>query len=75
MKGWDSFYFGIVNSSQTEVQHNHLKSLKKWTTGKGCISQIIRQIWLVAYKMWEYRNYVLHSTSGSLHKDERAAID
>ena len=74
-KGWNHFLFGIVNSTWIEAQNTYLKIIKRHTTKKGWISQLIHQVWVVVHKIWEYRNYILHATCRGLHKDKKDAID
>jgi len=48
--------------------------LSSRTTERLWISQLIRQEWLLQFKMWEHRNKVLHIDNAGLHKDEAGAI-
>ena len=67
--GWQSFIEGFWSVKWEEHQQLYLTSIKSQRSSRLWISKAQRRIWLIAWKLWEQRNNVLHS-NGSIHQYE-----
>ena len=75
MKRQDAFSFGIVDNSQVIAQYEYLKPCKKRTSEVGLISQLIRQVWQLQFRMQDHRNKILHVVNKDLYIDKRQVVD
>ena len=73
--GWTSFLEGIWSQQWRVHQHQYLQSIKSQRSSILWISKAQRQIWQIAWEMWNQRNNILHSDRKTIHQYETALLD
>ena len=62
MIGWWNFMLGRITPKFAAVQQQHYMSMEKRQQGKTWSRKLIRQLWDIAWTMWEHRNFITHHT-------------
>ena len=72
--GWENFLMGRISPALGAYQQVHYTNIGSRRTGDSWTSQLINQVWLIMWRMWEHRNQV--NSSGLTAQDlrERAGL-
>ena len=73
--GWQSFIEGFWASLWRSHQKDYLESITSKRSSILWISKLQRQIWQIAWTMWEQRNNILHTEGASIHQFDEEQID
>ena len=72
--GWENFLLGRLSPTLSQYQQVHYTNIGSQKTGKAWLARLIRQLWLVCWRMWEHRNFINNSTLTDEEKRERSHL-
>ena len=72
--GWENFLLGRLSPLWAAAQQDHFTSMGSSKQGKTWVPKLIRQLWLVGWKMWQHRNHIQHRTLTPQDKRHRAHL-
>ena len=72
--GWENFLLGRVSTKFITVQQVHYTNIGSRKTGSKWATKLIRQLWLVVWKMWEHRNHINNTDLTQQQRRERAQL-
>jgi hypothetical protein len=73
--GWGCFLEGSMAKSWLPVQAAYLCSQGLCTTAKNWATGLVRQLWKVAFKMWQHRNTWQHDESNPENRRQHVKLD
>ena len=56
--GWENFLLGRMSKKILQAQQVHYSNIGSRRTGSSWATKLIRQGWLVIWKMWEHHNHI-----------------
>ena len=72
--GWENFLLGRMSKKFLQAQQAHYSNLNSQKTGNSWATKLIRQGWLMVWKMWEHRNHINTSTLAPQQRRERGHL-
>ena len=72
--GWENFILGRISTKWVHFQQVHYQNCHSCKMGSAWAAKLIRQLWLVVWKMWQHRNNINTSTLTAQQKRDRAHL-
>ncbi len=73
--GWGCFLEGSIAHTWLPVQAAYLSSLGSRKTAKTWASGLVRQLWKVAFQMWQHRNTWQHDEANPENRRQHLELD
>jgi hypothetical protein len=67
---WDLLLEGWVAYEWEIIQQEYLTAMRSRKTGMKWVEGLIRQLWKIAWRMWEHRNRILHNKENVVKSKE-----